>query len=259
MQKQLAVPMPDGSGWFAESLRLTVFHQLSPQQDDNGWWEEVAGAQPESKNLKPREGGYEVSGPCFGGVLTLKALPGRFDWYLATPNSMESPPGLPPGVGMLPDALAIFVPAMKKWLAKEVPITRVAFGAVFMQSVADRIAGYKLLDAYLPSVEIDWEHSSEFLYQINRHHNSKMLDELHINRISKWTVALFQPMVLSIGAVQVPSASALTGDPIHALRLEVDINTDVARQSVMPGEKMPELFEYLVTLGREIAIRGDIK
>ena len=251
--------LPDLSVWTTETLRLTAFHQQGPQNDDNGWWQDIAGAPPESKNLKPREGGYEVTGPYGGAALTLRADLMRFDWLLTAAISLDKPMVEYPTIGPLPDALNTFLPRMIAWLPKAPALSRLAFGAVVLRPVEDRISGYKALTPYLPCVELDPEHSSEFSYSINRHYKADAFDGMHINRLSKWSVGHFQAMRLTVIAGQGSRTGAVPGQELHALRLELDINTDAARREPLPQARLPALFDQLVKLAKEIVEKGDKK
>lgn len=253
----MAKTLPDLDAWNAEMLRVTAFHRLG-QQSDRNLWEEVTGSSPESKVSKPREGGYEVSGPCAGGVLTLRADPARIDWLYTVAVSMDKPLPTYPTVGPFPDALNIFSPLMSRWLQLAPSIVRLAFGAVLLRQVSNRIEGYEWLDAYLPHVEIEPIHSSDFLYQINRHHVAEAFDKLHVNRVSKWSVAQFLPLSLQVTMSQVPAPQAVVGDAVDALRVDLDMNTDALRQEPLPKDKLVALLNLLESLGKEIAKKGDI-
>jgi hypothetical protein len=258
MPKSPVAAIPDSPSWLAESLRLTFFHRLGAQKEDKGWWMEVVGEEPETTNLKPREGGYEASGPVAGAVLTLKVDPLRIDWTLAPMVALDKPPSVMPTIGTLTDALPAFESLMAKWLAIAPAGNRIAFGATFFQSVVDRVAGYKLLAAYLPRIEIDPDHSSEFLYRINRHFKAANFGDIHVNRLATWGVRVFQPMMfqMELGPAAQGNIAAV-GDAQHSLRLELDINTDATRKDVLPQAQFPALFAELVKLGKEFVAKGD--
>lgn len=252
------VIMPELSAWNAEILRCTAFHQSGMQMSDNNWWEETTQAVPESKTMKPREGGYEVFGSYGGGTLTLRADALRFDWLL-TPVIQPEKVGVPfASVGTVPDAINTFLPLMKAWLLKTSAISRLAFGAVANQNVPDRVAGYRVLDTYMKAIDIDPDGSSEFAYSINRPRTAAGFGGIRINRLSRWSVALGQPMTLTLGLGQL-SQLPIVGQAIHALRSEVDISTDATRSEPLLSEHLSDLFEYLVRSGEEILREGDIK
>lgn len=256
-----ATKLPELSAWKTEMLRLTAFHQLGPQLDDHGWWETVVGTAPESKSVKPREGGFEVSGPLGTGVLALRANPFRYDWLYTAAISLDKPPGEFPTIGLLPETLTVFVPLMVAWFATAPQTHRLAFGTAVLQPVEDRVTGYKLLDGYLPSISIDPENSSEFSYSINRHRKAHDFDDIHVNRISRWSVIRLQPMMINMTILsgQRGTTDAVQGQALEALRLELDMNTAAERTQLLPTNQLPALFTYLVNLGKEIIEKGDIK
>jgi hypothetical protein len=256
---QAQVRLPDLSVWKAETLRVTAFHEPGVQTLNNTWWEDVTGAIPDSKTMKPREGGYEVAGTYAGGVLTLKADTFRFDWLFTPSNSPDKPTTGLPSIGPLPNAMESFLKSMQAWWAKAPPITRLAFGTVVLQEVQDRIAGYKLINDYLPAVDVDAEGSTEFSYSINRPRTANDLAGIKINRLSRWSVGLFQPISFTMIVGQAPVASSVTGEPAHALRLELDINTEGERRDPLPNQQLPALIDRLVAFGTEIITRGDLK
>lgn len=259
MAQTLTDKLPDLSAWTTETLRLTAYHQLGRQKDDNGWWETIVGVAPESKNLKLREGGYEVAGSHAGAVLTLKADLMRFDWLLTPAISLDRLAVGFPTIGPLPDALNAFLPLMRAWLTKAPPVFRLAFGAVVLQPVEDRIKGHRALAPYLPCIELDPEHSSEFSYSINRHHKADAFGGMHINRLSRWSVGHFQAMMLTMIVGQSGRSDAVPGQTLDALRVELDINTDAERKESLPQDQLPALFDHLAILGQEILEKGDKK
>ena len=249
--------LPDLSAWEILSLRLTAFHAAVPQTTDNNWWEEATKSVPESKTMKPREGGYEISGPYGGGALTLKADHVRFDWLLQPLISPDKLIAGLPTAGLLPDTLKTFTLLVQEWLPKAPNINRIAFGADVVQKVADRVTGYNLISKYLPAVTLDPEGSTEFSYSINRPRTLSEMNGIKINRLSKWSVAYFQSLTLSLVMGQ-PSVQRPSGDAIHALRLEIDTNTDELRSDPFPNSMLPELFGILTKFSEEILREGDI-
>lgn len=258
--KKAESKLPKLELWKVETLRLTAFHHLGTQGSDNDWWETTVGAQPESKTMKPRDGGYEVTGPFSNGILMLKADILRFDWLYSAAINVERPIAMLPSLGAFPEACDTFVTLVKKWLPIAPDLRRIAFGAVVLQDVTDRVAGYELADRYLHAVDIDPEGSSEFSYSINRARTVSEFDELRINRLSRWSVARFQPMTaMVVGGQQGPQTSTVFGDAVNAVRVELDINTDADRTIPLPKQHFTSMFVRLVQFGTEILEKGDIK
>jgi hypothetical protein len=155
--------------------------------------------------------------------------------------------------------LGTFVGLVLAWLNDAPALQRIAFGAILRLPVNDRIFGYQKLASYLHHVDLDPVGSTEFLYQINRPRKSKSgVENLSINRLSKWSVAFTQQATYT---VQDPQAAQfqLTGlqKDIHC-RLELDINTVPDIEGDFAAKDAQQIFNELVDLGREIATNGDI-
>lgn len=242
------------SVWQVESLRLTVFLAPGAVVVDSAW-EDLVGKPPEASVRRPvhqDEGGFE------DGRLILATQPSRVDWlYTADLGKIET--GLPT-VGSFSDAVSKFQQLMHRWLKGCPPITRLAFGAILLQPVDNRIEGYKRIVEYLPSVKLDGENSSDFAYQINRPRVSNNIDALQINRLSKWSVMEMQRLQFVIPAEQVAVAQpAAPGEKKSACRLELDINTSHVFTGEFPKGKFFLVFDELITLGKEIAEKGDVQ
>ena len=130
-----------------------------------------------------------------------------------------------------------------------------------VQQVVDRAEGYKSLQKYLPAVQLDPEGSSDFLYQINRKRESKVIKGLTINRLQKWSVLAMHRMAFDVGIVegaQQQSRGVLSA-PLSAQRLELDINTQPDRTEPFQSKDLNAIYSELISLGEEIAVRGDTK
>ena len=134
-------------------------------------------------------------------------------------------------------------------------LQRLAFGAVLLQPVEDRISGYSLLDAYLPTVNLDGEGSQGFLYQINRPRRGAIEDQ-PINRLCKWSVqtrTIAGMMIEGQGIQPLPSGAHTS----MSCRLELDINTNGDFTGKFSGEKALEVLRILRDFAIEIATEGD--
>ena len=222
------------------------------------WWTDLVGEPSENRIAQPRRGGQHEEGPFEGGKLVLRVEPTRIDW-LFTPIGQREPEleGIPP-VGPFPHLLDAFLRVMRRWFELETcpPVQRLAFGAILLQRVEDRQTGYRQIAAYLPSIQLDPEGSSDFSYQINRPRESASgVSGLRINRLSKWSVASWLSQELSIRPESVRHSR---GQPFFACRLEVDVNTAQDFQDELSRAQLPRIFQELVDLGQEIVNRGDI-
>ncbi len=195
-------------------------------------------------------------------ALTLSVQPGRADWLLSiSQTQFEDMEIKLKNVGPLASVAADFAKVMNVWLKDCPPIIRLAYGAVLLEPVSDRRAGYRRLSQYLHSVQID-DSSSDFFYQINRPRTLQDSNE-SVNRLSRWSVQAAQPMrmAFSLGSGPVLNPPVLFTEPdstAHACRVEVDLSTAASRQNDLVPSELPKIFDELVSLGSEIALRGDV-
>ncbi len=252
-------PLPGGSKWEAGSLRATTF--ILPGAEVAGtesWWGKVVGEGPEETTSRPRAGQLQQVGVFEGKRLALVIQPGRVDWnFLVALGSPDEVPERLLTMGPFPHALDPFLKVALKWLDICPAATRLAFGAVLLRPVADRQTGHTELSRLLPSIPIDPSNSSDFLYQINRPRMSASgVGGLKINRLTKWSVMQAGFVQLAVGA---ELGATLSSGPLQfGCRLELDINTAAELSGEIPKDKIRSVFEELVSLGREIANRGDI-
>lgn len=255
-------PAPDPTNplpWLTETLRLSAFPSIPGNVEPAQWWEEAVGQPAENHKFQRTTGVTQDDGPFHGGKLILAVQPLRIDWLFqtsATPTPEEIEPSLDQLLA-LDAAMELFQRVADYWLGVSPPLARLAFGAILAIPVDDRPTGYRRLSEYLPNVSIDPDHSSDFLYQINRPRDSRIIPTLRINRLSKWAVAksIAAQIVLGPGPLQVAS----TGLERLSVRLELDINTAAEYNGNLSGAQLPNLYRELTDLGREIAARGDIE
>jgi len=246
------------SSWQTESLRFTGFSPPNTKFDPSAWWLNLVGSPPETETSRPKAGFHKQEGFLEGKVLTLQVKPDRIDWIL---SPIVGPPEEPietlPTLGSFEDVAKTFVELMFRWLDVSPIINRLAFGAVLVKPVADRKAGYIEIAKYLPALTLDADGSSDFFYQINRPRNSSSgISGLRINRLTKWSVILFQGFGVSFGKTEIQTVGY--GSPASACRVEMDINTSPDFSSELPREKLPALLQELTDLSRELALKGDV-
>lgn len=254
--------MPDETGgaksrqisWMAESLRVTLFHNESIELNDVNWWHELIGEEPENTNFNRKVRLRQDNGIVNDNRLTLGVQPRRIDWLA---NSIDPIDNF--SMGQFETSLTPFQELIDRWLENAVPSARLAFGAILMYPVEDRAAGYRLLEPYLPKVELDPDGSTDFIYQINRPRADQLgIDGLKLNRLSKWFVArqITGRMEVSLSdakAVHFPESET------YACRLQLDINTAAEYQGELPYDQLNRIFNELVELGKEIATGGDTR
>lgn len=190
MTQQIGVDRPSLGVWQAETMRLTAFPGPAARIAEPTWWADLVGEPPEAKISRPRKGGQQEEGIFEGRKLVLVVEPSRIDWLLIPADHQDGEMGDIPTIGSFPEALDAFSQLMLRWFALGTcpPVRRLAFGAILLQPVEDRQTGYRQISAYLPSVRLDPEGSSDFSYQINRPRDSTSgISGLRINRLSKWS------------------------------------------------------------------------
>ena len=232
--------------WFCESTRLTVFPLGSAQPRQSGWWEQLVGTPPEQRQELPLSGEVQEIGPFEGHQLTVATAPLVMNVILrASPG-----PVLPWGSLTFANGVELLRKLTKQWFEVGPPVWRIALGLVVLSPVESRRLGYKLLQPYLSTVKLDPETSSDFFYQINRRRRSRTISSIEINRLSKWSVAEWQQILL-------PSHPQAAAKGV-TLRVELDINTAPEHQSELPRADLDALSNELVDLGVEILKSGDI-
>lgn len=248
--------------WETESLRLTAFPAPASPVEDVGWWESLMGEPPEVEVVRPREGGKRIEGAFENGRLVIQISPARIDLRVIPSPEREVPTAGFLTIGKFTEILVPFAQVMNRWLnLNSCPeIKRIAFGAVLLSAVDNRASGYRQLAGYLPSVNLDPEHSSDLLYQINRARDSATgIANLTINRLSKWSVVAISTAGLVLEPTQITQILYHeTPQQYFACRLELDINTTTGQQEPLPRETVPSIFAELVDLGQEIMREGDI-
>ncbi|MDA2926834.1 hypothetical protein MYX78_06310 [Acidobacteria bacterium AH-259-G07] len=244
--------------WESELLRLTAFPSPATRIVEPNWWERVVGEPAETRTSRPRERlGLQEEGKLEDRYLVLTIQPDRIDWVL-TPvvDRRETEEFLTMGPFLV--TVEAFLNLMLSWLRLDdcPSLVRLAFGAVLLQPTNSLDRGYRKLLEYLPKVEIDLVGASNFFYQINRRRTSNSgIDGLDVNRLSKWSVQARQGLRLAVGETLVKYK---TQEKRFACRLELDINTAPEFEGELVQEKLPEIFQELVNLGREISEKGDI-
>ncbi len=253
MQQQPASTLDATQSLYAESLRLTAF--LAPAEPivHTNWWAELTGTEPESRSSKPGRGESQDSGPCGEGTLVLSIQPGRIDWLITAQLESEFQ-GTPRFAGRLAETTATFSDLMLKWLISAPPIIRLGYGVTVHQPVDNKIEAYSLLSKLLPTVQIDTQNSEDFIYQINRPILSKVIPELKINRIGKWSAAMFFGVRLDLTKVALQQQ---TTGRVFSCRMEFDVNTDGANTAPFAQEKNSPLLAELRDIAFDLASKGD--
>ena len=252
----------EAGDWEVELLRLTTFHSPSSSAPDpSGWWKQVIGNDPDETVTRPRQGETLVTGEHEGRQLLLTVRPQRVDWGLQQIMGPEL--GLGTGTAPGSQTMAHLVPALESlkrvavgWLGFSPDVIRLAFGAILLKKVPDIQSAYRILAPFLPNVTTPGEEAYDFQYQINRPRQSRSVEGLRVNRLTKWSV--MQSGTISVALVPGARPELTTGSLLFASRLELDMNTSPEYGDVIPRDQTNALFVELVELGIEIAANGDV-
>lgn len=233
--------------WRVEQFRLTAFAASFP----DSLWQALTGEAPENRIVNPRLGAVREEGSYKDGELVVSILEStRLDIVFGKPGDLAF-------LGPLPGTLDLFVPVVERWFSTAPEVERLAFGLVLHYPVESIRQGYERLTALLPNVRIDLDNSSEFFYQINRRRESKSgVDQLKLNRLSKWSVALRQSANLVVG--QAGTSIVRNSAPMISCRLELDINTSPDYGQTLSKDSLSTVFGELVSLAVEISKEGDV-
>jgi hypothetical protein len=249
--------LPSISSWQTLLLRLTAFPTPDFPLSNQDWWSTIVGDLPDKRTEQPRiaakidEGSYE------NGRLSLTVLPTRIDWQLVSKVALENPIKTIEDIslGRVPEAIKVFQDLMNRWLKLiDTSLVRLAFGIVLVQPAENKEDAYKLLSKYIP-YEIPLEEASDFLFQINRPRNTKSgISNLKINRLSKWSVLMFQQEITDLTNPK----SRYNSPELFSVRLELDINSSGDYEDELATESFAKLFQEFIELGQEIASNGDL-
>jgi len=254
------MPRLDFRDWTVEHLRGTAFILPGSSQPAGHWWMKLAGTDPEQVTSNPRLGSSQAVGKFGDGTLIVSTYPDKVEWFLgpipteaASIQEEAATEPKPPSIGGAVEAFDSFSALSKRWLAfDDIPnVNRLALGGVLSHQEGDKSVAYLRLPDYVP-VQIRPE-SSDFLYQINLPTQSLSgVEGLVINRLSKWSVAMFKLFALSISGV--PFAQDLK--TTIALRTEIDINTAQEHQGELPKNRLSQILDELVDHGRDLIKNG---
>lgn len=240
--------MSKNTDWQVENLRITAFPENNASVSASAMWEQYIGREPDE--TQTQRGKLDARGIEYkNGRIFLIEQPGRIEWrYLTKPDDADSSEF--PIIGSLEQELNVIVDLSKKWLNNSSDmfrLDRLAFGAVLLNPVESMLRGYKNLKEFLPFLNLD--NLSDFNYQVNRRRDSRIVEGLPINRLTRWSVVSLKLDLIQAGVADLDFAS----------RLELDINTVPERINSLPSEKLVNLFDELVQMGLELSKKGDIE
>jgi hypothetical protein len=245
--------LPPLSAWNVQLVRLTSFVLFNDRTKEELWWRDTFGGEPETVTSKPKENLQQYEGAFEGGVLKLLVQPGRVDWFWSLGlEAIDLSSGKVPSLGNPEACWQTLMKAIVPWMKISPPAVRYAVGMVLDQQVADRKTAYGLLQAYLPAVKLSADTTSEFMYQINRPSESKVISGLKLNRLNKWMSLLAQ-------LVEVGHGGQMTRKDLTVVRLELDINSLLVAAVPLPKEKEANLLEEMALEAFGVASKGDVE
>lgn len=210
--------LPDLKEWRVEALRVTLFGTEPFAPTGENWWKIVTGTDPEAAVNKPQSGEYSESGTFLNGQLELKTAFNRTDWILSFPIiGMPGSPE-PKEISALLDQ---FIAAISVWAnKKQLPVTRIAVGAVALQTVQNIATGNMLVSKYVPFCDVSKNPSiTDLFLQINIPYTSDVTGG-PVNTVTKWAVQ--ERQVFAIGNMGMPQISSNT-----VILSEFDLSTPV--------------------------------
>ena len=253
--------LPPLDSWQIINIETIAFPAQPQIETPQNWLSDFTGGDTEStiKRLERRD---RVT--LGNRVVKLTIDPLRIYWT-AGPNVLADElvaDGLQqvPSLGGYSEVRDWFCGMMRQWVQAGIPeIKRLAFATKIIQPAPSREDAYRMLQPYIPHVEIDPE-STDFQYRVNRKRTSRTgIPNLVINRLSNWSAMQIEiQMSVSLTADtavqhEIPSA------PVYACLLSLDVNTHQTFGGPLPSAQIADVFDELVDLSEEIAIRGDIR
>ena len=185
-------------------------------------------------------------------MLTLRVDLSKIEWLMQPLVEFDDSSGNLPTIGAMQEKVDWFFDLLNPWLAKSCPpLIRIAFGGKLLQAAPTSQDAYRVLANHLPAVNLE-PNPNDFVLQINRRRVSNVVPGLPLNRVSTWS-----KLNVAFSVESPPRAPFKWQDNCYSA-VELDMNTAPERSENLPHESLPRLFEELVSLGVEIAERGDI-
>jgi hypothetical protein len=246
------------TNWNVNSLRYSLF----PKQNyviDNDWWMKIVGTSPENISINQKISAHHYEGEFHAGLLVIDLNPIRIDInYIATKLNYPNQQGFL-SLGLFDKVVSSFIPSIHSFLKLDncPAAQRIAFGVTLFSRAESKESSYLFLSEYLKNkIVIDPKFSRDFLYQINRPKKSTTIDDLEINRLSKYFALKFQTIVTQPFS-GLPPQNIIDGE--YTANLEIDINTQGDYSLELSRDQQLHLLDELVNLARDISIQGDIE
>lgn len=245
--------------WRPIQLQMIAFCGTPPAIVEQNWYREVTGESPHESVTKRHErvhkgvvDGTSVSVTADLARVTITTSPKPLGEVQEIPREL-------PNLGPFGPARDRLLEYAVQWLGgSHPPLTRLSFVGKLIQQVNTREAGNKLAAKYLPSIDIH-PTAIDLLYRVGYPRLSKSgIRDLKINRLASWSVIRVALHMRQSGPAGDEASRTITDD-MFAAHLELDINTDAEYTSALPQGKLASLMRELVSLGSEIAARGEAR
>jgi hypothetical protein len=253
MTRDSGTPRANDAEWKVESLRLTVFYPQGAVPNTEGLWNQVTGTDPESVVNRPKMGDRAEVGRYRDYPLAMQVLSrdARIDWVMGGSFGAFDDPEC------MPARMDLFLAIMRPWLsASTTPLSRLAFGAISMLRTGGWERAHDTLSNYL-NFDVD-EEMSDFLYQVNRKRRSRVMSDIMINRLMKWSIAANYKGMVRLSS-EGPS-SVQPEPPEFWVRVELDINTPPEQETGLQlrQEALTDILDEMSLMVLEIVRQGDV-
>lgn len=244
--------------WLVQQLRISIFPDLENKFDPKlDMWPQVEGVDKEKETIDSKTGGVLYQGWFNKHKLALSVNPVKIDLLMVVPVPARIEKGTPviEQFGAFSEGLTEFHLIVESWLEnKNLPeINRLAFGAQLVKVATSRDEAYKMLSNYVP-FDLDPIKMTDFNLQINLLTKSKVIKDLELNRLSKWSVVKITPELVMVSDPK----SSHQYPAINLSLVELDINTDQKHKEKLDKKILLQLYSELVSLGGELSDKGVI-
>lgn len=210
--------------WLIHHFRVTMFTtQDRPVPGDlvEGLFESLTSLQPETDEWRGNKAFHRRSGNSSVQRFELTEQPHRLDFTMVGPSNLElaSFDGTLEAAALSPlsDLDSFKLIADRIYANSEPPIRCAVAGLLYLPAISVH-ESYQHLKQLIPAMDLDYDHTSDFMLQINRFAASSVVEGLRLNRL-----AIFSS--LSSGFVVMPQAQGPLATGGHWTQLVVDINT----------------------------------
>lgn len=231
--------------WLASSIRITVFPNLAIKPEEMPEWNDITGFDPDESSTQHKLHKTVQKGLFENLYLLLTKMPGRLD-IECIPVIKEDSFQEYPVIGLFTEVIEKGRALVQKFLETyNQNSTRLAIGAKLLLPTKSHFTAYQQLNEYIKHVKVD-PNTSDFMYQVNHRINSDTgLDELEINRLTKWRAIKIAPVI-----------NKQEQATKYASCLELDVNTSDGYKKEIKHNDAQTIFNELINLSVAITKEG---